>query len=67
MDTGIAPQDTDSMVLVTAIRFSLNLLSLAIKIRWYPWYSSNQSNRASVELHDTRRNDGGAEYVLLFW
>ncbi|KAA8535361.1 hypothetical protein F0562_030364 [Nyssa sinensis] len=34
--------DTDSVVPVTATRFSLNHLNLAVKTRWYPWYSSKQ-------------------------
>ncbi|KAA8519401.1 hypothetical protein F0562_013657 [Nyssa sinensis] len=52
VDAGIAPhRDTDSMVLVTATRFSLNLLSLAIKTRWYPWYSSNQGG-GWTEVYD---------------
>ncbi|KAI9117604.1 hypothetical protein K1719_011770 [Acacia pycnantha] len=34
--------DTDSVVPVTATRFSLNHLNLTIKIRWYPWYSGGQ-------------------------
>ncbi|GAA0154879.1 serine protease [Lithospermum erythrorhizon] len=34
--------DTDSVVPVTATRFSLNHLKLPIKTRWYPWYSSGQ-------------------------
>ncbi|KAA8535375.1 hypothetical protein F0562_030378 [Nyssa sinensis] len=52
VDAGIAPhRDTDSMVLVTATRISLNLLSLAIKTRWYPWYSSNQGG-GWTEVYD---------------
>ncbi|KAK6156621.1 hypothetical protein DH2020_010869 [Rehmannia glutinosa] len=34
--------DTDSVVPVTATRFSLSHLNLKIKIPWYPWYSSGQ-------------------------
>ncbi|CAN6915479.1 unnamed protein product [Brassica oleracea] len=34
--------DTDSVVPVTATRFSLNHLNLPVKTRWYPWYSGNQ-------------------------
>ncbi|XP_061353190.1 serine carboxypeptidase 24 isoform X3 [Gastrolobium bilobum] len=34
--------DTDSVVPVTATRFSLNHLNLPIKTRWYPWYSGQQ-------------------------
>ncbi|KAM7252572.1 hypothetical protein ACFE04_000835 [Oxalis oulophora] len=34
--------DTDSVVPVTATRFSLSHLNLAVKTRWYPWYSGNQ-------------------------
>lgn len=34
--------DTDSVVPVTATRFSLNHLNLSIKTRWYPWYSGGQ-------------------------
>ncbi|XP_059453841.1 serine carboxypeptidase 24-like [Corylus avellana] len=34
--------DTDSVVPVTATRFSLSHLNLAIKTRWYPWYSGGQ-------------------------
>ncbi|KAA8522858.1 hypothetical protein F0562_009281 [Nyssa sinensis] len=34
--------DTDSVVPVTATRFSLNHLNLTIKTRWYPWYSGKQ-------------------------
>ncbi|XP_054821877.1 serine carboxypeptidase 24-like [Prosopis cineraria] len=34
--------DTDSVVPVTATRFSLNHLNLTVKTRWYPWYSGGQ-------------------------
>ncbi|KAL8040855.1 hypothetical protein ABFX02_10G127300 [Erythranthe guttata] len=34
--------DTDSVVPVTATRFSLSHLNLKIKIPWYPWYSTGQ-------------------------
>ncbi|KAA3458021.1 serine carboxypeptidase 24-like isoform X1 [Gossypium australe] len=34
--------DTDSVVPVTATRFSLSHLNLHIKTPWYPWYSGNQ-------------------------
>ncbi|KAG4929768.1 hypothetical protein AAZX31_17G071100 [Glycine max] len=34
--------DTDSVVPVTATRFSLNHLNLSIRTRWYPWYSGGQ-------------------------
>ncbi|XP_015892154.3 serine carboxypeptidase 24 [Ziziphus jujuba] len=34
--------DTDSVVPVTATRFSLSHLNLKIKTRWYPWYSGRQ-------------------------
>ncbi|KAJ4709578.1 Carboxypeptidase [Melia azedarach] len=34
--------DTDSVVPVTATRFSLSHLNLPIKTPWYPWYSVNQ-------------------------
>jgi serine carboxypeptidase-like clade 2 len=34
--------DTDSVVPVTATRFSLSHLNLPVKTRWYPWYSGNQ-------------------------
>ncbi|TKY54690.1 Serine carboxypeptidase 24 [Spatholobus suberectus] len=34
--------DTDSVVPVTATRFSLNHLNLTIRTSWYPWYSSGQ-------------------------
>ncbi|KAM1731750.1 hypothetical protein ACFX11_017596 [Malus domestica] len=34
--------DTDSVVPVTATRFSLNHLNLTIKTPWYPWYSGRQ-------------------------
>ncbi|KAE8687661.1 Serine carboxypeptidase 24 [Hibiscus syriacus] len=34
--------DTDSIVPVTATRFSLGHLNLHIKTPWYPWYSGNQ-------------------------
>uniref|UniRef100_A0A1D1XLI7 Carboxypeptidase n=1 Tax=Anthurium amnicola TaxID=1678845 RepID=A0A1D1XLI7_9ARAE len=34
--------DTDSVVPVTATRFSLNHLHLTIKIPWYPWYSGRE-------------------------
>ncbi|KZV35532.1 Alpha/beta-Hydrolases superfamily protein [Dorcoceras hygrometricum] len=34
--------DTDSVVPVTATRFSLSHLHLKIKTPWYPWYSGNQ-------------------------
>ncbi|XP_020226976.1 serine carboxypeptidase 24 isoform X1 [Cajanus cajan] len=34
--------DTDSVVPVTATRFSLSHLNLTINTRWYPWYSSGQ-------------------------
>ncbi|XP_077238145.1 serine carboxypeptidase 24-like isoform X2 [Tasmannia lanceolata] len=34
--------DTDSVVPVTATRFSLNHLNLPVKTRWYPWYTNGQ-------------------------
>ncbi|CAN6450360.1 unnamed protein product [Victoria cruziana] len=34
--------DADSVVPVTATRFSLSHLGLPVKIPWYPWYSSGQ-------------------------
>lgn len=34
--------DTDSVVPVTATRFSLSHLNLKIKTPWYPWYSGTQ-------------------------
>ncbi|CAA7019017.1 unnamed protein product [Microthlaspi erraticum] len=34
--------DTDSIIPVTATRFSLSKLNLPVKTRWYPWYSGNQ-------------------------
>ncbi|XP_027359473.1 serine carboxypeptidase 24-like isoform X2 [Abrus precatorius] len=34
--------DTDSVVPVTATRFSLSHLNLTIKTRWYPWYTGGQ-------------------------
>ncbi|KAL7257552.1 hypothetical protein ACSBR1_003791 [Camellia fascicularis] len=34
--------DTDSVVPVTATRFSLSHLNLTVKTRWYPWYSNRQ-------------------------
>ncbi|XP_009792407.1 serine carboxypeptidase 24-like [Nicotiana sylvestris] len=34
--------DTDSVVPVTATRFSLSHLNLKIKTPWYPWYSGSQ-------------------------
>ncbi|PON41922.1 Serine carboxypeptidase-like [Parasponia andersonii] len=34
--------DTDSVVPVTATRFSLSHLNLPIKTRWYPWYTGGQ-------------------------
>ncbi|KAL6539344.1 Serine carboxypeptidase 24 [Orobanche hederae] len=34
--------DTDSVVPVTATRFSLSHLNLKVKTPWYPWYSDGQ-------------------------
>ncbi|KAF7147596.1 hypothetical protein RHSIM_Rhsim03G0257500 [Rhododendron simsii] len=34
--------DTDSVVPVTATRFSLSHLNLTVKTAWYPWYSGSQ-------------------------
>lgn len=34
--------DTDSVVPVTATRFSLSHLNLTIKTPWYPWYTGGQ-------------------------
>ncbi|XP_062078439.1 serine carboxypeptidase 24-like [Humulus lupulus] len=34
--------DTDSVVPVTATRFSLSHLNLPTKTRWYPWYTGGQ-------------------------
>ncbi|KAF3452946.1 hypothetical protein FNV43_RR03379 [Rhamnella rubrinervis] len=34
--------DTDSVVPVTATRFSLSHLNLTTRTRWYPWYSGSQ-------------------------
>ncbi|KAJ6731719.1 SERINE PROTEASE FAMILY S10 SERINE CARBOXYPEPTIDASE [Salix purpurea] len=35
--------DTDSVVPVTATRFSIGHLDLPVKTRWYPWYSGDQT------------------------
>ncbi|XXG51833.1 hypothetical protein AAC387_Pa03g0314 [Persea americana] len=34
--------DVDSVVPVTATRFSISRLNLPVKTRWYPWYSGDQ-------------------------
>ncbi|ONK68926.1 uncharacterized protein A4U43_C05F17470 [Asparagus officinalis] len=34
--------DTDSVVPVTATRFSISHLNLKVKVPWYPWYSHRQ-------------------------
>ncbi|KAJ0965836.1 hypothetical protein J5N97_026974 [Dioscorea zingiberensis] len=34
--------DTDSVVPVTATRFSIGHLNLTVKIPWYPWYTGRQ-------------------------
>ncbi|PKA57611.1 Serine carboxypeptidase 24 [Apostasia shenzhenica] len=34
--------DTDSVVPVTATRFSISHLNLTVQIRWYPWYIDRQ-------------------------
>ncbi|KAI3715027.1 hypothetical protein L6452_21992 [Arctium lappa] len=34
--------DTDSVVPVTATRFSLSHLNLTVKTRWYPWYLNGE-------------------------
>lgn len=34
--------DTDSVVPVTATRFSLSHLKMKVKKPWYPWYSGGQ-------------------------
>lgn len=34
--------DTDSVVPVTATRFSIGHLNLTVKIPWYPWYAGRQ-------------------------
>ncbi|KAI0511851.1 hypothetical protein KFK09_012485 [Dendrobium nobile] len=34
--------DTDSVVPVTATRFSINHLNLTVQIPWYPWYTGRQ-------------------------
>uniref|UniRef100_A0A0D3DVR5 Carboxypeptidase n=2 Tax=Brassica oleracea TaxID=3712 RepID=A0A0D3DVR5_BRAOL len=34
--------DTDSVIPVTATRFSISKHNLPVKTRWYPWYSGNQ-------------------------
>ncbi|KAH6779374.1 alpha/beta-Hydrolases superfamily protein [Perilla frutescens var. hirtella] len=40
--------DTDSVVPVTATRFSLSHLNLKIKKSWYPWYSAGQPRRGFI-------------------
>ncbi|XP_057749444.1 serine carboxypeptidase 24 [Arachis stenosperma] len=44
--------DTDSVVPVTATRFSLNHLNLTIKTPWYPWYSSGGQVGGWTEVYD---------------
>ncbi|XP_020961989.1 serine carboxypeptidase 24 [Arachis ipaensis] len=44
--------DTDSVVPVTATRFSLNHLNLTIKTPWYPWYSSGAQVGGWTEVYD---------------
>ncbi|GKD79541.1 serine carboxypeptidase 24-like protein [Tanacetum coccineum] len=34
--------NTDSVVPVTATRFSLSYLNLTVKTQWYPWYINGQ-------------------------
>jgi hypothetical protein len=34
--------DTDSVVPVTATRFSIGHLRLKVEVPWYPWYSGRQ-------------------------
>nr|GMD28934.1 serine carboxypeptidase 24-like [Ipomoea batatas] len=41
--------DTDSVVPVTATRFSLSHLNLKIKTQWYPWYSGGQSEELAMK------------------
>ncbi|XP_010429353.1 PREDICTED: serine carboxypeptidase-like 22 [Camelina sativa] len=43
--------DTDSVIPVTATRFSLSKLNLAVKTRWYPWYSGDQVG-GRTEVYD---------------
>lgn len=43
--------DTDSVVPVTATRFSLGHLRLPITIPWYPWYSRNQTVGGWTEVY----------------
>ncbi|KAI4381062.1 hypothetical protein MLD38_007178 [Melastoma candidum] len=43
--------DTDSVVPVTATRFSINHLNLTIRKRWYPWYSDNQVGGRTEVYH----------------
>ncbi|KAL2338529.1 hypothetical protein Fmac_012975 [Flemingia macrophylla] len=44
--------DTDSVVPVTATRFSLNHLNLSIRTRWYPWYSGHGQVGGWTEVYD---------------
>ncbi|MED6218807.1 Serine carboxypeptidase 24 [Stylosanthes scabra] len=44
--------DTDSVVPVTATRFSLNHLNLSITTPWYPWYSSGGQVGGWTEVYD---------------
>ncbi|KAL0653453.1 hypothetical protein Bca4012_096144 [Brassica carinata] len=42
--------DTDSVIPVTATRFSISKLNLPVKTRWYPWYSGNQLAKSYQDL-----------------
>ncbi|XP_050385086.1 serine carboxypeptidase 24 isoform X1 [Argentina anserina] len=44
--------DTDSVVPVTATRFSLSHLNLTIKTPWYPWYTGGQVGGWTEVYHD---------------
>ncbi|KAF4390122.1 hypothetical protein G4B88_005040 [Cannabis sativa] len=55
--------DTDSVVPVTATRFSLSHLNLTTKTRWYPWYTGGQvggwteSEELAMRFHSFNRNE----------
>lgn len=46
--------DVDSVVPVTATRYSISQLKLTTKVPWYPWYVKNQVSFHLIQLHQFR-------------
>lgn len=46
--------DTDSVVPVTATRYSIDALKLPTLLKWYPWYDNKKVSREKQHYHSFR-------------